>query len=475
MTHRQSPTRALRGYGSSSAFTSVQHVGLAHEKLAPHATAADKDAQSRFIRGLAQGSSAPRGYELHFRRHVRRTLSVDSGRWHRKVGVVVSQGRVLCGLGELTPTENGLTVHQTYGVPVLPGSSLKGITRAWLRASQPENSAWAEGGALWNAAFGRPPPEEKGEERDSGEAGLVHFLDALWVPAEPDLPLSPWAAEILTPHFGQYYSNRSGRDPAPDGTESPIPVTFLAAQGGFRLVAEGPPGLLEATWQHMIDALRHRGVGAKSRSGFGRLALRADHELSRADVLEVVAQQERRLQAARDAAFAAARDVASTLEALRQFGGDSLDLHLALVRWLQRHPETDSRLSRFDVTPESAVAAFGWAEGANVVRGVLKKVRDALDPEVLAAVRPPEEAKSEDVGAVPVAGGFGPNRWDTLDEPTGNKKAKKNWPGQFTSKIVRGEFDEDTVRRAIAHVRKHGGKDGHVADIRKAYGMDDAE
>ncbi len=442
-------------------------MGLAHEKLAPHPTAADKEAQSRFIRNLAQNSLAPKGYELHFRRHVTRTLPMSEGRWQRRVAVVESQGRVLCGMGELTPTENGLTVHQAYGVPVLPGSSLKGITRAWLRDTAPD-ALWKEGGESWTAAFGRPPHED--DRDDIGEAGLVHFFDALWIPGEPNLPATPWAAEILTPHFGKYYQADS-RNGLPDGTQSPIPITFLAAQGGFRVVVEGPPGLLDQALQHLLDALQHRGVGAKGRSGFGRFTSWGKR-LTRADEHEFRAREEAEQARKRQQDFDNASDVASMLQAIAHHESSHIDLRTLVAHWLTGHDETDARLSRFEVTPESAAAAYRWARDSDAAKGLLKRVRDAASAETIAAL---ERA----IGVEPAttsrgsAGTFGVKHVDAFDDPTGlSAKKAKSWPNTFAERFVRGGYDEDTVRRAISHLRKHGGKDGHVRKILDKYGLE---
>ncbi|MBI5445322.1 MAG: hypothetical protein HY900_29435, partial [Deltaproteobacteria bacterium] len=48
--------------------------------------------------------------------------------------VAVFEGRVAwrltVGLGNEHPLENGVTLHRLYGVPFLPGSAIKGVTRA---------------------------------------------------------------------------------------------------------------------------------------------------------------------------------------------------------------------------------------------------------------------------------------------------------------------------------------------------------
>ncbi len=479
MIRRNSPTRVVRSIADDGSQTRVQHVGLAHEKLAPHAHDGDKEAQSRFVRNLAANSGVPTGYALHFRRHVRRTPVVTDGPWQRRAAVVISQGRVLCGLGERTPTENGLTVHTTYGVPVLPGSSLKGIAKAWLRESAADGD-WAPGGALYQQAFGEGADSED-PDTAGGLSGLVHFLDALWVPGDSRLPAHPWAAEILTPHFGDYYRN-DRRNPAPDGTQSPIPITFLAAQGGFRVVLEGPDELVDQVLRHLLDALRFRGVGAKGRSGFGRFDAGAPNPdgtvslLTRDDEQEAAAREEAEAARARAAAFDAATDIVAMLTAFQAHGDADTDLRQLVADWLVGSERAGPRLQKFPVTPDAAAAAYAWAQDANVAKGLVKKVRDDVSEDVLAAML--DDAGGGTGGTVAPSsasgGAFGPNHLDVFDDPTGlSKKNQQKWPNKFADRIAGGQYDEDTVQRAMAHLAAHGGKDGHLKKIREAYGLGD--
>ncbi len=378
---RDSLTARARDWSPSD--HQVQHVGLAYDKLAPHASAGNRDAQSRFIRNLVANNGAPEGYGLWFQRHVRRTPPIDApidGKrvaMTRHVRLVASQGRVLCGLGELTPTENGLAVHHTYGVPYLPGSSLKGIVKAWCRETC-RTGEWREGGKAFRDAFGDPASSDD----EGGYAGAVCFLDALWVPGEPDLPDSPWAAEIATPHFGQYYCN-DPKHPEPDGTESPRPVVFLAAQGGFRVVVEGPAFLAEPATELLCEALERRGIGAKSRAGYGRFRV-LDH-LSRADEAERQAREERDAARARAQAFAGASTVGDVLTLLNRHEPDR-DLRGEVIAWLTGGERAHPRLRAFPVQPESARAAYAWLHEHKLAKGLLRAVRDRVPPDIAAAL-----------------------------------------------------------------------------------------
>lgn len=68
--------------------------------------------------------------------------------------------RLVVGLGLPSPLETGITLHHLYGFPYLPGSAIKGVTRAWRmqriaeelgipRLSAPDIAAWGKNKTPW--------------------------------------------------------------------------------------------------------------------------------------------------------------------------------------------------------------------------------------------------------------------------------------------------------------------------------------
>ena len=127
------------------------------------------------------------------------------GRWF----VLTAASRFVTGLGRSHPIENGFAWHPTLGTPYLPGSSIKGMVRAW---------AMQEGGIASrpavNALFGRP-----------ASVGGISFLDA--VPVEPVRV----EADVMTPHYAAWSEN----DP-PGDWRSPTPIPFLTMADGARFL-----------------------------------------------------------------------------------------------------------------------------------------------------------------------------------------------------------------------------------------------
>jgi CRISPR-associated protein Cmr6 len=236
----------------------IAHVGLGMDKFAP--VTQKGEAKATYIHGLVE-KKVPEAYRAVFERWARATPPGPKG---RRVLRLSARARLLCGLGAPSPTENGLSLHPVFGTPWIPGSSLKGITRSWTAATRGHDPAWAVDGEAFRTLFGATP------DREEAEAGAVDFLDAWWVPDGQ----SPWVPEVVTPHQRGYYEQRRLRTdghPPPDGMDDPVPNTFLAARGSYRLVLEGPDAWLTLAEALLIEALRERGVGAKTRAGYGRL------------------------------------------------------------------------------------------------------------------------------------------------------------------------------------------------------------
>lgn len=197
----------------------------------------------------------------------------------RWCGIVEAKSRVLLhpATGS-TVTEGGLLLHHTYGVPYLPGSALKGLTRRRAqRAGMPEEQL--------TALFGLERKGEESPEARSDEAGILDFCDALWVPERPSVPedgtWSPLAFEIVNPHHSAYYATAGKDRPHPLETDEPIPTELLTIRPGtrFLLVLEAPDlgGDIAGEWLRwvrddvLLPALSEDGIGARTTAGYGRL------------------------------------------------------------------------------------------------------------------------------------------------------------------------------------------------------------
>lgn len=165
--------------------------------------------------------------------------------------------RLFIGLTGGGMLETGCAISHTYGVPYIPGSSVKGVVSAWARE---QFDSANDGAAIRGELFGAPADRDWPE----GLSGVITFHDAWWVPGSAESPL---VQEVVTTHHPDYY-RMEGKKPATD-FDSPVPNFQVAVRGGFLFVIEGPPTWLELTERMLTAALTERGAGAKTRSGYG--------------------------------------------------------------------------------------------------------------------------------------------------------------------------------------------------------------
>lgn len=181
------------------------------------------------------------------------------------------RGRMVIGTGDKGVVEVGMTLHQTYGVPYIPGSALKGLAAAYAH-QRLEGDTWRKPPLQFNkTADGQAPPLSSHEILfgSARSAGYVTFFDALYIPdtASPDCPL---ATDVITGHHSEYYV--SGTTPPADW-DNPIPVPFLTATGRYLIVLHGEHSWITTALNIIGLALRESGIGAKTSSGYGRMQL----------------------------------------------------------------------------------------------------------------------------------------------------------------------------------------------------------
>jgi CRISPR type III-B/RAMP module RAMP protein Cmr6 len=196
--------------------------------------------------------------------------------------ILQTVGRLIVGLGSENVLETGIRLHHAYGMPILPGSALKGLAahycdqvwgqsdRRFKKPTQEEDKAYRK----WLAGLG-PKPEDNYHRLLFGttdDSGCVVFHDGWFV---PDSEKEPLKLDVMTPHHPKWLD---GSVP-PTDFDSPTPVPFLSVSGTFRIAVSwhGPEHPQAKCWterasQLLRDALHNWGVGGKTTSGYGRLA-----------------------------------------------------------------------------------------------------------------------------------------------------------------------------------------------------------
>lgn len=178
-----------------------------------------------------------------------------------------NMSRLIVHMGRNSTLENvGLAFERTSGLPIVPGSSLKGVVSNW--------SIWDRNGEI---TFNKPKemkiirsdldPDLSllfGDNSDSeNSAGCVTFF-GLFPLSVPALEL-----DILTPHQGRV-----------------LPNPFLTVDKGYywmcpifyRGEMEDANRMLDLAQSLIVDCLSNYGVGAKVAAGYGRMK-RLDEKL----------------------------------------------------------------------------------------------------------------------------------------------------------------------------------------------------
>jgi len=227
---------------------SLDHPGLA---LARYLRSQQDNNQAvRQLHNLIKNSKASSAYKAAF------------GRWERLAkarGSLVFRealkGPLALGLGNESVTEVGLTTHFTYGMPIIPGSAIKGICRraALLLSEQSKLSQ-----DQFDALIGT---------QDS--ASFFTFWDAWY---DPDsVEGKPFHRDVITVHHPKYYGSQ-GKEGGPTDFDDPNPIPFLVVKPNakFLFAIDAP----DEKWGEFVKqllrwSLRNLGAGGKTNAGYG--------------------------------------------------------------------------------------------------------------------------------------------------------------------------------------------------------------
>lgn len=209
----------------------------------------------------------------HHQQQFLARLAVQHGERFRRVPLV-NASRLLLHLGRSSVLENvGLYCDRTTGLPLIPGSAVKGVISTWAcwEAHFDENDgsfrAFSER-SVDRQSFPDPVMAQRilgdNDVGGSTSAGEICFLGA-WPETPPLLGL-----DTVTPHH-----DTAGHD------RDPSPNPFLCIEPGtlwqFVLLAVTRNGsepdsllLLKTAERWLAEALEQSGAGAKTASGYGR-------------------------------------------------------------------------------------------------------------------------------------------------------------------------------------------------------------
>ncbi len=195
---------------------------------------------------------------------------------------LATTGRLIVGLGSENVLETGIRLHHTYGMPIIPGSAVKGLAAHYCdQVWGPTDRRYKKPTPTDDDAYrkflaGKSPKPEDNFHRllfgNTDDSGCITFHDA-WL--TPDSP-KPLVFDVMTPHHPKWLDGSV----APTDFDSPTPVPLLSVTGTFRVAVSwhGPASDKAKNWTELArsllcDALKDWGIGGKTTSGYGRLTV----------------------------------------------------------------------------------------------------------------------------------------------------------------------------------------------------------
>jgi len=242
-----------------------------------------KEGKYDAVLGLMTGKTAiPFAGKLAERVRDQAQALEATGIWKTKVFKNALETRMAVGMGISSQTENGICLDHTHGIPVIPGSALKGVAQDYALMEQipKDDHTFVAVFGSQSSGSGAPDPNFV------PVAGHVAFFDAM-----PVSSANPFDTDIMNPHYGDYYSSEGGTPPA--DYISPNPIFFLTVKPGtvfqFALAARdacfslnreengktqtneklSAEILLDKAVSFLKGALCNLGVGAKTSVGYG--------------------------------------------------------------------------------------------------------------------------------------------------------------------------------------------------------------
>jgi len=186
----------------------------------------------------------------------------------------------------------GIALDRCFGLPIIPGSAVKGIARAqalWeIHEAQGDNKRNLLKVAMLLFGFGANDIKRNGAFAWAGGAGAAREIAneigsndfkgyACFLPAYPTTP-PKLVVDMVNPHYRKYYS---GKSKVATDDDSPNPNYFPAVEAGssfgFAILLNRIPKLAGVTLDNLLthakkwleSAVTHKGVGAKTAAGYG--------------------------------------------------------------------------------------------------------------------------------------------------------------------------------------------------------------
>lgn len=181
---------------------------------------------------------------------------------------IKSSTKCLLGMGNASVHEFGVSLNYPFGVPYIPGNTIKGLLSSYLARHGGDdwykNAKDSKKSDLQVELFGGDIEQES---KKNTYIGSVVFNDA-WIEPLNDKWYVP---DIINVHHQSYYAEKR----FPDGIENPMPIKIAAMAPGqeFFVSIQGNDDAVKFLLPVLENALREEGIGSKTATGYGRFEL----------------------------------------------------------------------------------------------------------------------------------------------------------------------------------------------------------
>jgi CRISPR type III-B/RAMP module RAMP protein Cmr6 len=230
-----------------------KNLGLILDKYPPESAIQKSEGKGGWLKELAASNHVDvRLAESVYRRWINMITAREAIYF-----TAVTDWRMVVGLGGESILETDLTLHHLYGIPYIPGSALKGLTRGYVTGEVFPSKEIEQDNEEVKRIFG-----------SQEHAGTVIFFDAMPMGSRID-----FALDIMNSHYPNYY----GEKKPPTNDQNPNPVTFLTVTDTtfiFALAPRRPSNEQDSKDVELAKgwlqiALEKYGVGGKTSAGYG--------------------------------------------------------------------------------------------------------------------------------------------------------------------------------------------------------------
>jgi len=232
-----------------------KNLGLLLNKYPPQAALQSSAHKNQWLRDIAGSNMIDANLAMHaYRRWLSMTTISEAQHFH-----AATDWRLALGLNSQTVLETSLALHPLYGIPLIPGSALKGLCRTYVTGEIAEHASKKieDDDQTIQRIFGTPT-----------QSGTIIFFDAM-----PFEGKATFALDIINVHYPDYYSQGK----APTNDQRPNPVLFLTVTDTLFTFALAPRSTQHAEQKNDVaiasqwlqKALQDYGVGGKTSAGYG--------------------------------------------------------------------------------------------------------------------------------------------------------------------------------------------------------------